>query len=73
MRGYRLWDDERLSDEWRGDGVALEFPLYCSGAETTRFAYAVFLLNKARTGNGTEFVSYIWVCSACLATPKSCR
>ncbi len=31
----------------RGGGAS-EFPLYCNGAETTRFAYAVFLLNKVR-------------------------
>ncbi|KAK9827991.1 hypothetical protein WJX81_005964 [Elliptochloris bilobata] len=40
-----LWDEEQSSDGGRGVG-ALEFPLYCSGAETTRFAYAVFLLSK---------------------------
>lgn len=70
MRGDRLWDEERLGEDWRGDGGALEFPLFCSGAETTRFAYAVFLLNKARhllvgevwRHNHDDTSDLVWIC-----------
>ena len=70
----RLWEDEAGSDNGasgfavprlpraRGAGGALEFPLYCHGAETVSFAYAVFLLNKARSEEPAQAA-----CSGCLA------